>query len=132
MHKHDIANRGDVDLLVRIFYNKILEDDDLSEFFLDAVHNWAYHHERFVDYWESVILEIEIGDKSPLSGDVHIKVDRRFGNTFKQKHFKRWLSLFQQTVDELFEGPKAEWAKVSARQMADNIHKKMFFGRRMG
>ncbi len=37
---------------------------------------------------------------------------------FTDAHFTRWLALFEETVDEHFEGPVAELARGRAAKMA--------------
>jgi len=39
----------------------------------------------------------------------------------RQEHFERWVSLFCQTVDSLFTGPKASEAKSTALSIADTF-----------
>jgi hemoglobin len=39
----------------------------------------------------------------------------------QKEHFERWLSLFCQTVDSLFSGPKATEAKSIALSIADTF-----------
>jgi len=41
------------------------------------------------------------------------------------KHFTQWISLFTQTVDELFTGEKAEEAKWRASKMAEMFELKV-------
>jgi len=41
------------------------------------------------------------------------------------EHFKRWLSLFQQTIDENFEGEKAELARQRAISIATVMQLKL-------
>lgn len=41
------------------------------------------------------------------------------------EHFNRWLTLFEQTIDELFEGEKAEEAKQRAMMIAQTFQYKM-------
>jgi hemoglobin len=43
----------------------------------------------------------------------------------EQAHFDRWTALFNQTVDELFEGNLAEQAKQRAAIIGWTIHSKM-------
>jgi hemoglobin len=38
-------------------------------------------------------------------------------------HFDRWLQLFDETVDELFDGPVADRAKARAATMARAIQR---------
>jgi len=42
---------------------------------------------------------------------------------FTDAHFDRWLALFTETVDELFEGPTAELAKARAAKMAQALQR---------
>jgi hemoglobin len=44
------------------------------------------------------------------------------------KHFERWLQLFFATVDELYEGEKAELIKVRAKSIADVMKARMTAG----
>ena len=37
-------------------------------------------------------------------------------------HFERWLVLWRETVDELFEGQRAELAKAHAMRVARAFH----------
>jgi hemoglobin len=126
--KSDIKDRNDIDRLIRNFYMKVLDNKDIGKFFAEAVKSWDYHQERFVDYWEAQVLFHDSYEGSPLQG--HIDVDRKFGHGFKPQHFEIWLRLFEGMVNDLFEGDKAELAKEAARNMAQNIYKKMFIGRK--
>jgi hemoglobin len=40
----------------------------------------------------------------------------------RKEHFERWLVLWCQTVDELFDGPLAAGAKVHALRVANAFH----------
>jgi len=42
------------------------------------------------------------------------------------EHFQKWLLLFTETVDQLFEGEKAELAKQRATSIATVMQIKMF------
>jgi hemoglobin len=54
---------------------------------------------------------------------VHAELHRKAGG-LRQEHFERWLVLWCQTVDELFDGPVAAAAKVHALRVAN-----AFYGR---
>jgi hemoglobin len=124
----DIETREDVELLIKEFYIKILQNKDLGRFFAEAVKNWDHHQARFVDYWESMIFFNGKYPDSPLKG--HIEVDKRFDNGFEPAHFELWFRIFEENVDKHFKGEKAELAKDGAKRMAENIYKKMFIGRK--
>ena len=125
--KSDIKNEMDIYLLIDTFYEKILKHEKLSYFFKDAVNNWPYHKQQFVKYWSKQILFTDTYEGSPLPS--HIAVDQRFDRSFERSHFEDWLMLWTETVDQLFQGEKAKLAKESGRNMAKNIHLKMFVNR---
>jgi hemoglobin len=47
---------------------------------------------------------------------------------FTPEHFERWIKLFTTTVDELFEGDKAELAKQRALSIATVMQLKIIYG----
>ena len=53
-------------------------------------------------------------DGNPLQK--HIGVDGK--EPLKEAHFRQWLTLFHLTIDELFEGEKAEEAKFRSQNIA--------------
>jgi hemoglobin len=44
---------------------------------------------------------------------------------FTPAHFERWLTLWNETVDELFAGPRAELAKAHALRVARAFHRRL-------
>ena len=52
-----------------------------------------------------------------------------YAKGFTKDHFDEWARLWVETVDELFEGSKANLAKESGVNMAKNIYLKMFVNR---
>src|SRR4051794_11303394 len=113
--KTDIEKFEDVQLLVRSFYNKVLEDKMLSPFFAYAKkHHWEKHLEVLDAFWNNVLFYSGNYYGNPLQ--VHLTL-HRFSN-LESKDFDRWLQLFDETVDELFEGEKAAMAKQRAHSIA--------------
>ncbi len=66
--------------------------------------------------WETNLFGVSKFKGSPSSK--HINVDANLGYYIEQNHFNRWLNLWFETVDELFNGELASRAKESARKMA--------------
>lgn len=114
MKKADIQNRGDIELLVNLFYDKVKEDNMLSPVFNSRNIDWAHHLPIMYGFWEFILFSKE----NAYTGNVmnpHFKVH---ANTpLNKEHFAQWLRLFTQTVDENFEGDKAEEAKSTARSI---------------
>jgi hemoglobin len=116
MHnREDIRDRKDIKLLVNSFYEKIKADDLLGYIFLDIARvNWEKHLPVMYDFWESVIFFSGSYNGNPMI--THRKLDQVVKLT--PDHFKRWIRLFTETVDEHFFGEKAELAKQRATSIA--------------
>ena len=56
--KNDITNRGDIEMLVNAFYDKVKTDDKIGLFFTDVIHvNWEQHLPRMYDFWDNVLFQ---------------------------------------------------------------------------
>ena len=110
----DLATRSEVEHLVRTFYRAAAMDDLLGPIFAAAHVDWPGHIETVTAFWMEQLFGIRGYDGNPLRA--HESIDRII--PFCDEHFERWLALFTETVDELFEGPVAELAKARAAKMA--------------
>jgi hemoglobin len=107
------------------FYAKAMADDVIGRFFTEVVPLDLEHHLPIIgDFWESVLLgtpAYRAHNRNPLQ--LHAEIDAR--ESLHPAHFQRWLELFRKTVDALFAGPRAEFAKqrsgMIARRMMDVI-----------
>ncbi len=126
--KARIESEFEIEMLIDTFYEKVLEHEELSYFFSEAVMNWEFHKQMFIKYWSKQILFTDSYEGSPLHR--HIEVDQKFGRSFTKYHFEEWARLWVETIDILFEGDKAELAKESGVNMAKNIYLKMFVNRK--
>ena len=114
----EIKNRSDVSLLVNTFYTKIRKDDLLGPIFNGHItdDHWPAHLSKLTDFWETNLFGIAKFKGNP--SQKHINVDKNMGHTIDQVHFGKWLELWFETIDELYEGELAIKAKESARKMA--------------
>jgi len=110
----DLATRAEVELLVRTFYRAAAMDDRLGPIFEAASVDWPGHIETVTTFWMDQLFGTQQYHGNPLRA--HEPVARRI--PFRAEHFERWLALFTETVDELFEGPVADLAKARAARMA--------------
>lgn len=102
-------------MLVRSFYSKILNDEVLSHYFsYVATHHWDKHLELLDRFWNNVIFYAGDYNGNPL--ETH-KTLHHF-KALSKPAFERWLELFNKTVDELFEGEKAQLVKQRALSIA--------------
>jgi hemoglobin len=120
--KHDIENRKDVEKLVNSFYDKVKQDPVIGFIFNDVAKvNWDKHLPVLYDFWENIIFLTGKYSGNPMSA--HLNLNSRVPLT--KAHFQRWLELFTQTIDELFEGKKAELAKEKAISIATIMETKI-------
>ncbi len=120
--KKDINNRADVELLVNTFYYKVQESPVLGFIFNDiAKLNWDEHLPRMHSFWASALFNEQSFFGNPMRK--HIALSKQTAMTEVQ--FGEWLELFYDTVDELFEGSKANEAKARASNIARNFQKQI-------
>jgi len=121
-----IENREDVSALVNEFYAKIRVDELLGPIFNQHIPEgeWAKHLSRLTDFWETNLFGIVKYKGNPAM--VHARVDKKMNHTIEQTHFGKWLELWFATIDEMYEGEKADKAKNSARKMSTGLFLVMF------
>ena len=109
-----------VSRIVSAFYDKVLKDERLAPIFLDVAGiDIREHFPRIQAYWEKLLLGHNHYHRHTMN--IHRRLhDRR---QLTAADFDRWLGLFTETVDQHFEGQKAERAKKVAGQIAHNMHK---------
>lgn len=121
--KKDIENRKDIELLVDAFYEKVKKDPVIGKFFTEVVKvNWEKHLPVMYKFWENVVFytgnyagnpmqsHFALHGKSPLSMD----------------DFNQWNKLFNETVDEMFEGMNATNIKQRAQNISTVMQIKIF------
>ncbi|OKL41203.1 group III truncated hemoglobin [Pontibacter flavimaris] len=109
--KKDITTEEDVKLLVDTFYDHVNQDGLLSPVFNDIAHtNWQHHLPVMYSFWSSLLFGSMAYKGQPFPKHLRLPI--------QQEHFRRWVVLFTQAIDELFEGPKAEEAKHKAKSIA--------------
>ena len=112
--KVDISTRKDIELLVNTFYTSVLKDEIIGKFFTEVVVlNFEKHLPTMYDFWEMALLDKMIYRGNPMLK--HISLDKL--SPLSEEHFDRWIALFSATLDQLFQGPKAELAKQKAKSM---------------
>jgi hemoglobin len=114
--KTDIEHMDDIKLLVDSFYEQVKRDSTIGYIFNDVAKvDWEEHLPRMYSFWASTLL-----GESFFNGDVmskHIQLNRK--TTLTQTHFDRWLHLWTSTLDQHFEGKKADEAKARGKSIAD-------------
>ena len=122
INKRDIENRADLERMLGAFYKKVFKDDLISHFFIEVVPlNLETHIPVIADFWESVLLDGRGYRKNVM--EIHLKISEK--SKIEKEHLDRWVKIFSETVDELFEGAKASLAKQRAASIATMMHIKI-------
>lgn len=111
----DIVDRSDVEALLRRFYGRVFGDDVLAAPFADLrTRGLDAHLPTMCDFWETVLFRAGRYRGSALVAhrDVHQRTP------LSASHFVRWLRIWHDTVDEMYQGTTAERAKVQATRIA--------------
>jgi|JI81BgreenRNA_FD_contig_123_43147_length_8743_multi_4_in_0_out_2_3 hemoglobin len=111
----DIRTRADIELLVSTFYEGVLKDEVLAQYFTGAKPvNFEKHLPRMFDYWENVLFHTGSYMGNPIFAHKLVHVRQQL----HAEEFSRWIKLFLKTIDGLFTGPMATELKLRARNIA--------------
>jgi hemoglobin len=113
----ELRDRGDVDLLVRRFYQAVIPDEVLGPYFAVMRVDWSVHIPKLVDFWAGRLLAAPGYTGNPVGAHQPV-LDRM---AFGEAELARWLELWCETVDELFVGDVADLAKAKAHMAATAI-----------
>ena len=112
--KHDIQDAADVKNLLDAFYSRVLKDEVIGYIFTDiAKIDLPTHMPVLYAFWETILFGVANYRGNPILK--HIELHKK--EPLTDAHFDRWISLFFETIDELFEGKTADLAKEKAKAM---------------
>ncbi|MGZ3883255.1 MAG: group III truncated hemoglobin [Bacteroidia bacterium] len=115
MMKKDIETKTDIELMIRSFYSSLLTNDVIRPVFEHT--DFEAHMPQMIAFWSFVLLDEEGYKTNVFDKHVHLPI--------KEEHFDIWLSHFEKTIDEMFEGAKAEMAKARAQSIAYTFRVKL-------
>jgi hemoglobin len=113
--RNDITTREDIELLVNRFYACVQSDALLSPQFSHV--DWPKHLPIMYNFWSSMILGEQSYQGNPFQKHINLAIG--------SEHFGQWLRLFVNTVDENFQGERAEEIKTRAQHIAQLFQHKM-------
>lgn len=109
-----IDSRKNIIQIVDSFYEKVRKDDLIGPIFNETAKvDWDEHLPKLYNFWEDLLFGTDNYKGRPFPPHTQLNL--------KLEHFERWLDLFTTTVDEKFEGLKAEEMKARARRIAYNF-----------
>jgi len=116
---NDIVDKDDVKIFVDAFYSRVQIDELIGPVFNAKIPdgNWTPHLERMYSFWNTVLFAQRDYSGNPFSKHASLPIQK--------PHFERWIQLFIKTIDEHFEGEKAEDAKMRATKMGILFNSKL-------
>jgi hemoglobin len=105
--------------LVDRFYARVRQDPEIGPVFNAAIEDWDVHLEKLAAFWSSVMLTSGRYKGNPFAA--HVK------HPLTPAMFERWLALWGQTVDEMFEPAVAAQFRAKAQRIAESLKLGMFF-----
>jgi hemoglobin len=107
----DIKDFPDIQRMVNTFYSKVRADDFIGPIFNERIGDrWDEHLETLARFWQSILLSVNSYNGSPFPPHAQMPIGK--------EHFERWLGLFMENIDDQFQGPIAEEAKLRAFNIA--------------
>ncbi len=104
----EIESKQDVELLIDVFYQKLVKDELVSHFFMNL--DLKEHLPKVVQFWSFILLDEAGYSANMMEKHARLNLD--------EASFDRWLKLFHETVDQFFTGEKAELAKQRSALIA--------------
>ncbi|MFT4768910.1 MAG: hemoglobin [Glaciecola sp.] len=114
--------REQIDEFVDAFYERVLADPVLAPLFLEVAQvDLSEHLPRIKAYWRKMLL----GDRDYRRHMMrqHREVDAR--QLFVDEHYRRWLFLFEKTLEKHPLGAHTERASELARRVAGNMRQNL-------
>ena len=114
--KNDISNRQDLYLIVSEFYKKLLTNNEMVHFFEKFKEDKILekHLQILVDFWDNVLFHSGTYRQNAMRPHIELHQEK----PFSEKHFEIWLQLFNQSIDEHFEGENTNIIKNRALSIA--------------
>lgn len=113
---NEIAPSDDqIEDLVATFYARIRKDAELGPIFERVIGaDWGPHLKTMCDFWSSVMNTTGRYKGKPIPA--HVKL-----TGIEPRHFERWLALFAETTQELFEPTLAQLFLMRAQRIAESL-----------
>lgn len=113
--KKDIETRKELEDFLWAFYKRAFADELIGRFFIEVVPlDLDTHVPVIANFWESVAFNKPNYRKNVMEVHQHI----HHLSKIKKEHLDRWVKLFTSTLDENFQGSRAELMKQRARSIA--------------
>ena len=115
------VTRENLNILVVKFYAKVVKDDLIGPVFTDVLGKdlksdvWKAHIQLLTDFWASIALGDFTYKGNPFAP--HVKLESRLSI----QAFERWLKLFFETLNTIYEPEIAQQFLARSKNIAGNF-----------
>lgn len=113
--------------MVYRFYTKVLADDFIGPIFIDKLgddlekKHWQSHLKLISSFWTQTALGVRVYNGDPLAP--HLKLPE-----LTKEHFQRWIKLFSEVTDLMYEPGLSHLFKKRAITIAGNFMRNLHLG----
>lgn len=120
----DLDSLEEIAEMVRRFYADVAMDDLLGPVFEDVAQvDWSEHLPKLTAFWARALL----GEPGYSGNPFRAHADVHARSPFEPAHFRRWLTLFHETIELGWVGPRADRALALADNVA-RVHSEQLVG----
>jgi hemoglobin len=119
--KLDHVSEDGICRLVDAFYDRVRQDAELAPIFTRAIPgDWGPHLDKMYAFWSSVMLTTGRYKGNPLAK--HFAIPE-----MQPALFERWLALFNEAADELFDDDISAEFRAKAARIAESLKLGLFY-----
>jgi len=113
--------RENLNTLVISFYEKVVKDELIGPIFIDILgedlksKEWQAHIQLLTDFWASIGLGDASYTRSPFTPHI------QFRDRLSIQAFDRWMKLFFETLNTIYEPKLAQLFLARAKNFASNF-----------
>jgi len=119
------VTKENLNKLVVSFYAKVIKDDLIGPIFIDVLgkdmknETWKSHIELLTNFWAAIALGESDYNRTPFAP--HLE----FADRLSVKAFERWLKLFFETLNSIYEPALAQQFLARSKHIAGNFIRNM-------
>jgi hemoglobin len=119
--KIDHVSEDGIRRLVDAFYVRVRQDAELAPIFARAIPgDWGPHLDKMYAFWSSVMLTTGRYKGNPLAKHFALP-------GMRPALFERWLALFNETANELFDDDISAEFRAKAERIAESLKLGLFY-----
>ena len=108
--------------MVDRFYEKVRAHSELGPIFNNTIgEKWDHHLPKMYSFWSSVLNSSGTYSGNPMAAHITLK------EKVVPPNFGQWLTLFKETLDELFVPEDVEFIYGKASNIAQSLSLGMFY-----